>query len=143
MNSIERILTAINKNDNSLLPDKVPTNSIEKLLYYIALNGVGSGSSGSGTSYDDTQLKASITALENDKQDKTDNTLNTNDKTVVGAINEIITTIANVLTNSNTTTDWNFTDLTKIPTMSSLKNGISNTIDSNSKETDLVSGKTV
>ena len=45
--------------------------------------------SGGTTDYDDTQIKADIANLKADKQDKTDNALNTTDKTVVGAINEV------------------------------------------------------
>ena len=50
MNSIERILTAINENDNSLLQAEVPRNSIEKLLYYIAIK-VNEGSATVGDGY--------------------------------------------------------------------------------------------
>lgn len=39
--------------------------------------------------YDDTQVKKDIADLKSDKQDKTDNTLETIDKTVAGAINEV------------------------------------------------------
>ena len=39
--------------------------------------------------YDDTQVNNDIADLDTNKQDKTDNALNTTDKTVVGAINEI------------------------------------------------------
>ena len=39
--------------------------------------------------YDDTQIKIDISNLQTDKQDVTDNNLDTTDKTVVGAINEI------------------------------------------------------
>ena len=39
--------------------------------------------------YDDTQIKTDISNLQTDKQDVTDNNLDTTDKTVVGAINEI------------------------------------------------------
>ena len=39
--------------------------------------------------YDDTQVNNDIADLDANKQDKTDNTLDTTDKTVVGAINEI------------------------------------------------------
>lgn len=39
--------------------------------------------------YDDTQVKADIAKLKLDKQDKTDNGLDTTDKTVIGAINEV------------------------------------------------------
>ena len=41
------------------------------------------------TNYDDTQIKKDIADLDTNKQDKTDNALDTTDKTVVGAINEI------------------------------------------------------
>lgn len=41
------------------------------------------------TNYDDTQVKTDISDLDTNKQDKTDNTLDTTNKTVVGAINEI------------------------------------------------------
>ena len=44
---------------------------------------------GSGLQYDDTQVKQMINNLSYRKQDKTDVTLDTTDKTVVGAINEI------------------------------------------------------
>lgn len=40
-------------------------------------------------SYDDTQVKSDINDLKSDKQNKTDNSLETTDKTVVGAINAI------------------------------------------------------
>lgn len=39
--------------------------------------------------YDDTQIKKDIVDLKTDKQYKTDNSLNTTDKTVTGAINEV------------------------------------------------------
>ena len=39
--------------------------------------------------YDDTAIKQDISDLQSDKQDKADNTLDTTDKTVTGAINEI------------------------------------------------------
>ena len=41
------------------------------------------------TMYDDTEVKSDIANLNEYKQDKTDNTLDTTDKTVTGAINEI------------------------------------------------------
>ena len=41
------------------------------------------------TNYDDTQVNNDIADLNTNKQDKTDNALDTTDKTVVGAINEI------------------------------------------------------
>ena len=41
------------------------------------------------TNYNDTQVKSDIADLDTNKQDKTDNALDTTDKTVVGAINEI------------------------------------------------------
>ena len=41
------------------------------------------------TNYNDTQVKKDIADLKSDKQDKTDSSLDTTDKTVVGAINEI------------------------------------------------------
>ena len=41
------------------------------------------------TNYDDTQVKTDISDLDTNKQDKTDNSLDTTDKTITGAINEI------------------------------------------------------
>ena len=50
------------------------------------------------TKWDDTTIEAEISL----KQDSTDNTLSTTDKTVVGAINELVPSITNISTISDT-----------------------------------------
>ena len=67
----------LHTHDNKEVLDLLSESAEGKLQY----NGVAIGG--------DTEVKSDIAKLNTDKQDKTDNTLTTTDKTITGAINEV------------------------------------------------------
>ena len=75
--ALNTVIAELHTHDNKEVLDLLSESDTGKLQY----NGV--------TIYDDTEVKSDIASLNTDKQDKTDNTLDTTDKTVTGAINEV------------------------------------------------------
>ena len=71
------LVTDSHTHDNKEVLDLLSSTAEGKLQY----NGV--------TIYDDTEVKSDIANLNTDKQEKTDNTLETTDKTITGSINEV------------------------------------------------------
>ena len=74
---VDTIETNLHTHNNKEVIDLLSESAEGKLQY----NGV--------TIYDDTEVKSDIANLNEYKQNKTDNTLDTTDKTVTGAINEV------------------------------------------------------
>ena len=74
---VNTIETNLHTHNNKEVLDLLSESDEGKLRY----NGV--------TIYDDTEVKSDIANLNEYKQNKTDNTLDTTDKTVTGAINEV------------------------------------------------------